>query len=148
MKLAWDIQLFQKRPVIWTPLDFQGVLENHHIILLRIPTWNCSLKLTGGSCNNLDADFGSWILDAGFCIIALHRLDSTSAACDGLVVISIVVIDGTEYTLPHSSHSNNELHRLHFKYDYQAAILENQLRAITPELMAGSTPNFNHRYTF
>jgi hypothetical protein len=29
--------------------------------------------------------------------------------------------------------------RLHFKYDYQAAILENQLRAIiyiTPELMA------------
>jgi hypothetical protein len=24
--------------------------------------------------------------------------------------------------------------RLHFKYDYQAAILENQLRAITPEL--------------
>jgi hypothetical protein len=33
------------------------------------------------------------------------------------------------------------MHRLHFKYDYQAAILENQLRAITPELMAGSTPN-------
>jgi hypothetical protein len=32
------------------------------------------------------------------------------------------------------------MHRLHFKYDYQAAILENQLRAITPELMAGSTP--------
>jgi hypothetical protein len=26
-------------------------------------------------------------------------------------------------------------------------ILENQLRAITPELMAGSTPNFNHMYT-
>jgi hypothetical protein len=35
-----------------------------------------------------------------------------------------------------------------FKYDYQAAILENQLRAITPELMAGSTPNFNHRYIY
>jgi hypothetical protein len=37
-----------------------------------------------------------------------------------------------------------------FKYGYQAAILENQLRlvrAITPELMAGSAPNFNHRYT-
>jgi hypothetical protein len=33
------------------------------------------------------------------------------------------------------------MHRRHFKYDYQAAILENQLRAITPELMAGSTPN-------
>jgi hypothetical protein len=33
-----------------------------------------------GSWNNLDADFGSWILDAGFCIIALHRLDSISAA--------------------------------------------------------------------
>jgi hypothetical protein len=33
------------------------------------------------------------------------------------------------------------MHRLHFKYDYQAAILENQLGAITPELMAGSTPN-------
>jgi hypothetical protein len=48
------------------------------------------------------------ILDPGFCIIALHCLDSTSAACDGLVVISIVVIYGTEYTLPHSSHSNNE----------------------------------------
>jgi hypothetical protein len=32
--------------------------------------------------------------------------------------------------------------------DYQAAILENQLRAITPELMAGSTPNFNHRYIY
>jgi hypothetical protein len=28
---------------------------------------------------------------------------------------------------------------------YQAAILENQLRAITSELMAGSAPNFNHR---
>jgi hypothetical protein len=42
------------------------------------------------------------------------------------------------------------MHRLHFKYDYQAAILENQLRAITPELhvMAESTPNFNHRYIY
>jgi hypothetical protein len=41
------------------------------------------------------------------------------------------------------------MHRLHFKYDYQAAILEIQLRAITPELvMAGSTPNFNHRYIY
>jgi hypothetical protein len=38
--------------------------------------------------------------------------------------------------------------RLHFKYDYQAAILENQLRAITPELMAGSTPSFNHWYIY
>jgi hypothetical protein len=36
------------------------------------------------------------------------------------------------------------MYRLHFKYDYQAAILENQLRAITPEIIAGSTPNFNH----
>jgi hypothetical protein len=26
--------------------------------------------------------------------------------------------------------------------------VENQLRAITPELMAGSTPNFNHRYIY
>jgi hypothetical protein len=26
--------------------------------------------------------------------------------------------------------------------------LENQLRAITPELMTGSTPNFNHRYIY
>jgi hypothetical protein len=34
------------------------------------------------------------------------------------------------------------------KYDYQEAILENQLRAITPELMAGSTPSFNHRYIY
>jgi hypothetical protein len=40
------------------------------------------------------------------------------------------------------------MHRLYFKYEYQAAILENQLRAITPELMAGSTPNFNHRYIY
>jgi hypothetical protein len=40
------------------------------------------------------------------------------------------------------------MHRLHFKYDYLAAILEKQLRAITPELMAGSTPNFNHRYIY
>jgi hypothetical protein len=41
------------------------------------------------------------------------------------------------------------MHRLQFKYDYQEAILENQLRAITPaELMAGSTPNFNHRYIY
>jgi hypothetical protein len=40
------------------------------------------------------------------------------------------------------------MHRLHFKYDYQAAILENQLSAITPELMAGSTPNFYHRYIY
>jgi hypothetical protein len=51
-----------------------------------------SAYMHDGTCNNLDADFGSWILDAGFCIIALHHLDSTSAACDGLVVISIVVI--------------------------------------------------------
>jgi hypothetical protein len=36
------------------------------------------------------------------------------------------------------------MHHLHFKYDYHAAILENQLRA-TPELMTGSTPNFNNR---
>jgi hypothetical protein len=56
---------------------------------------------TGGSCNNLDADFGSWTQDVGFCIIGLHRLDSTSAAGDGLVAISgVVVIYGTEYTLP------------------------------------------------
>jgi hypothetical protein len=40
------------------------------------------------------------------------------------------------------------MHRLHFKYDYQATILENQLRAITPELMAGSTPNFNYMYIY
>jgi hypothetical protein len=45
-------------------------------------------------------DPGFWILDPGFWINALHRLDSISAACDGLVVISIVVIYGTEYTLP------------------------------------------------
>jgi hypothetical protein len=35
-----------------------------------------------------------------------------------------------------------------FKYGYQAAILENQLRAITPELMAGSAQNFIHRYIY
>jgi hypothetical protein len=29
-------------------------------------------------------------------------------------------------------------------HDYQAAILENQLRPITPEQTAGSIPNFNH----
>jgi hypothetical protein len=34
------------------------------------------------------------------------------------------------------------------KHDYQAAILEKQLRAISPELMAGSTSNFNHRYIY
>jgi hypothetical protein len=34
------------------------------------------------------------------------------------------------------------------KYGHQVAILENQLRAITPELMAGSTSNFNHRYIY
>jgi hypothetical protein len=28
----------------------------------------------------------------------------------------------------------------------QVAILENQQSAITPELMAGSSPNFYHRY--
>jgi hypothetical protein len=57
-----------------------------------------------GSCNNLDADFWSWMLDDGFCIIGLYRLDSTSAAgIDG-----VVVIYKTEYTLPHSSHANNE----------------------------------------
>jgi hypothetical protein len=31
---------------------------------------------------------------------------------------------------------------------YQAAILENQLRAITPELIAGLAPNFNHRFIY
>jgi hypothetical protein len=44
-------------------------------------------------------------------------------------------------------------HHLHFyrisarsdlKYGRQAAILENQQSAITPELMAGSSPNFYH----
>jgi hypothetical protein len=38
------------------------------------------------------------------------------------------------------------VHFLHFKYDYQAAILEKP--TITPELMAGSTPNVNHRYIY
>jgi hypothetical protein len=33
-----------------------------------------------------------------------------------------------------------------FKYGRQVAILENQLRVITPELIAGSAPNYNHRY--
>jgi hypothetical protein len=42
-----------------------------------------------GSWNNLNTDFGSWTLDAGFCIIGLHRLDSISAAGDGLVAISL-----------------------------------------------------------
>jgi hypothetical protein len=62
-------------------------------------------------------------------IIALHRLDSTSAVCDGLVVISIVVIYGTEYTLPHSSHSNNEQCTGHAGYcmritaEFNAALL-------------------------
>jgi hypothetical protein len=34
--------------------------------------------------------------------------------------------------------------RSDFKYSRQAAILENQQSAITPELMAGSYPNFYH----
>jgi hypothetical protein len=38
--------------------------------------------------------------------------------------------------------------QLDFKYGYLAAIFENQLRAITPELMAGSAQNFNHRYIY
>jgi hypothetical protein len=33
-----------------------------------------------------------------------------------------------------------------FKYGRQAAILENQQSAITPELMAGSSPRFYHGY--
>jgi hypothetical protein len=33
-------------------------------------------------------------------------------------------------------------------YGYQAAILENELGAIIPKLMAGSAPNFNHRYMY
>jgi hypothetical protein len=32
-----------------------------------------------------------------------------------------------------------------FKYGHQVAILEKQLSAVTPELMPGSSPNFNHR---
>jgi hypothetical protein len=32
------------------------------------------------------------------------------------------------------------------KYGHQVAILEKQLSAVTPELMAGSSPNFDHRY--
>jgi hypothetical protein len=48
-----------------------------------------------GSFNNLDT---FWILDAAFCIIGLHRLDSISAAGDGLVAISgVVVIYGTPF---------------------------------------------------
>jgi hypothetical protein len=57
-----------------------------------------------GSCNtfnNLVLDADLWILDAvaGFCIIRLHCLDSTSAADDQWSSGY-----GTEYTLPHSSH--------------------------------------------
>jgi hypothetical protein len=48
-----------------------------------------------GSWNNLDADFGSWTLDAGYFIIGLHRLDSISAAGDGLVAISLRALDKT-----------------------------------------------------
>jgi hypothetical protein len=54
--------------------------------------WNTALvswlisPLKSGSCNNLDADFGSWTLDAGFCTIGLHRLDSTSGAAGGLSI--------------------------------------------------------------
>jgi hypothetical protein len=33
-----------------------------------------------------------------------------------------------------------------FKYGHQVAILEKQLSAVTPELMPGSSPNFNHSY--
>jgi hypothetical protein len=33
-----------------------------------------------------------------------------------------------------------------FKYGCLAAILENQQSAITPELIAGSSPNFYHGY--
>jgi hypothetical protein len=88
----------------WRPYMYFLFLLMCRLIVIRL-TRNTLQK---GSCNNMDTDFGSWILDAGFCIIALHRLDSTSAACDGFVVISIVVIYGTEYTLLHSSHANNE----------------------------------------
>jgi hypothetical protein len=40
----------------------------------------------------MDADFVSWMQDAGFCIIGLHRLDSISAAGDGLVAIADCMI--------------------------------------------------------
>jgi hypothetical protein len=46
-----------------------------------------------GSWNNLDADFGSWTQNAGFCIIGLHHLDSISDAGDGLVAISLRALD-------------------------------------------------------
>jgi hypothetical protein len=36
--------------------------------------------------------------------------------------------------------------RSDLKYGRQVAILENQQSAITPELMAGSSPKFYHRY--
>jgi hypothetical protein len=71
-----------------------------HLWLLELHVWSrekmvsdifalCMLCVHNllGSCNNLDADFGSWMLGIGFCIIGLHRLDSTSAAGDGLVAI-------------------------------------------------------------
>jgi hypothetical protein len=48
-----------------------------------------------GSGNNLDTDFGSWTQDAGLSIIGLHRLDSTSAAGDGLVAITLESIGHT-----------------------------------------------------
>jgi hypothetical protein len=61
-----------------------------------------------GSCNNLDADFGSWMLDFASLHCTAWIQPRLHANCDGLVVISIVVIYYTEYTLPHSSHANNE----------------------------------------
>jgi hypothetical protein len=48
---------------------------------------------TNHPSNNLDAHFGSWMLDAGFSIIGLHRLDSTTAAGDCLVTITLRALD-------------------------------------------------------
>jgi hypothetical protein len=52
-----------------------------------------------------------------------------------------------EHVSRHHLHFHQISARSDFKYGRQAAMLENQQSAIiTPELMAGSAPNFYHRY--
>jgi hypothetical protein len=61
------------------------------------------LYTSNSSCKNLDADSGFWTQDAEFCIIGLHRLDSTSAAGDGLVAKMCFLLRNATFTCPLSA---------------------------------------------
>jgi hypothetical protein len=64
------------------------------------------------------------------------------------VEVEVEVLTLHEHVSRHHLLFSQILAQSDLKYGHQVAILKKQLSAVTPELMAGSTPNFNHRYIY